>query len=131
MFSKQNKRKNKWEVLEAISLEFTGKIKGTAYVGRKILVPLHQRACSFSKANGKKQIFQMGVRLGNGEGKCSENTRVTRHTPLPPPGGREVLQGKEKKTIDLNELRPETEDKRESNAVTYGDHISGQIFSNH
>lgn len=34
MFSKQNKRKNKWEVGEAISLESTGRIKGTGECGQ-------------------------------------------------------------------------------------------------
>lgn len=51
-------------------MEPTGRMKGAAQVSRRDLAPVQQRAWSFSKADGKKLIFQMGIFLGN---KCPEN----------------------------------------------------------
>lgn len=47
-----------------------------------------------------------------------QRTRATRHATLPPPRGEKFYKASKKQKIDIKELTPETEDKRESTMVT-------------
>lgn len=106
-------------------MEPTGRMKGAAQVSRRDLAPVQQRAWSFSKADGKKLIFKMGIFVGDKSREHDLGLPATPHSLHLE--AKPCYKGKQKKTIDIKELTPEMKI-REKETVTYGDHSSGQTF---